>query len=394
MQPDLPPSLPQPEAQAAAHSEHVVEYIRQRIIEAGGSISFAEYMHHALYAPGLGYYTAGSTKFGAAGDFVTAPEVSVIFGRILARQCAEVLAQVDGGAILEYGAGSGKLAVDMLEALADHDALPSAYLILEISADLRERQEIFIRERLPQLADIVAWVDDVPDDHRGVIVANEVLDSMPVERFVRRQEGVMQQRVTATGSGFAFIEALAPPNLAQYVANVEKSLSHELPEGYASEVCLATGPWIGGMAHALREGVAFLFDYGVSRREYFAAERVDGWLRCHFRHHAHNDPLLLPGIQDLTAWVDFTSVASAAVAQGLSVAGYSAQAQFLMGGGLEAEMQEFGSLSLEQQLALSQQVKTLTLPGEMGERFKCLALCKGSLATPTAFDFADRAHTL
>ena len=394
MQADLPPSLPRPDATSVEHSERVAAYIRARIEEAGGSISFAEYMHHALYAPGLGYYTAGTTKFGEDGDFVTAPEVSSVFGHVLARQCAEVLEQVDGGSILEYGAGSGKLAVDMLKALVRLGALPSKYRILEVSPDLRERQEIYVCEHIPLYADIVEWVDDVPDELRGVIVANEVLDSMPVERFVRRRSGVMQLRVVAADTGFGFLEAPAPEHLAQYVAVVERNLGRQFSDGYMSEVCLATSPWIGGMSHALREGVAFLFDYGVTRREYFAEERSDGWLRCHFRHLAHNNPLVLPGIQDLTAWVDFSSVAVAAVAQGFEIAGYSAQAQFLMAGGLEQELKDIAALPVEQRLRLSQQVKTLTLPGEMGERFKCIALRKGAITTPTAFSLADRTHTL
>ena len=351
-------------------------------------------MHHALYAPGLGYYTAGTTKFGEAGDYVTAPEVSAVFGRVLARQCAEVLSQVESGAILEYGAGSGKLAVDMLQRLEELDALPSAYLVLEVSPDLRERQQSLIAERLPRLADRVSWVDSVPDRHRGVLVANEVLDSMPVERFVRRDAGVMQLRVAADEDTFAFIEAPAPEILSQAVATIERYLGAQLPDGFLSEVCLAIPPWIGGMAAALREGVAFLFDYGVSRREYYAPDRDAGWLRCHFRHHAHDDPLILAGVQDLTAWVDFTSVAHAATAQGLGVAGYSAQAQFLIAGGLEEEMRDFDALNTQEQVDLSRQVKTLTLPGEMGERFKCIALRKGSITTPTAFNLADRTHTL
>jgi SAM-dependent MidA family methyltransferase len=351
-------------------------------------------MHHALYAPGLGYYTAGTTKFGEEGDFVTAPEVSAVFGRVLARQCAEVLRQVESGSILEYGAGSGKLAVDMLEALAELDALPSSYRILEVSPDLREREQVYIAERIPELADRVTWIDSAPDSHSGVIVANEVLDSIPVERFVRRDESVMQLRVAAEGDAFAFVEAPAPDNLALAVASIEKYLGEQLPDGYASEVCLAVPPWIGGMAAALRQGVVFLFDYGVSRREYYAPDRNSGWLRCHFRHRAHDNPLILPGIQDLTAWVDFTSVARAAVAQGFDVAGYAPQAQFLMGGGLEAEMGDFEKLGTAEQLALSQEVKKLTLPGEMGERFKCIALRKGSIETPTAFSLADRTHTL
>ena len=394
MQQDLPPSLPTPDADSAAHSERTAMYIREHIAAAGGSISFAEYMHHALYAPGLGYYTAGTTKFGEEGDFVTAPEISAVFGRVLARQCAEVLSQFESGSILEYGAGSGKLAVDMLEALAELGALPSSYLILEVSPDLREREQIYISERVPALADRVAWIDTVPESHRGVIVANEVLDSMPVERFVRRDAGVMQLRVAVEGGAFVFVEAAASESLALAVVAIEKYLGARLPDGYSSEVCLAIPPWIGGMAAALREGVVFLFDYGGSRREYYGPERSDGWLRCHFRHRAHNDPLILPGIQDLTAWVDFTSVARAAVAQGFDVAGYTPQAQFLMSGGLEAEMRDFEMRTTAEQLALSQEIKKLTLPGEMGERFKCIALRKGSIDTPTAFRLADRTHTL
>ena len=394
MQMDPPPSLPLPDAASAAHSEQTAQYIRERIDDAGGSISFAEYMHHALYAPGLGYYTAGTTKFGAEGDFVTAPEVSSVFGRVLARQCAEVLEALDGGAILEYGAGSGKLAVDMLQALQALHDLPSAYLILEVSPELQERQKAYVHDKLPQLAHLVEWIDAVPDSLRGVIVANEVLDSMPVERFVRRTDGVMQLCVTNTSDGFAFAETPAPEHLVQAVLKIERDLGEELPDGYMSEVCLATGPWIGGMAAALREGVAFLFDYGVSRKEFYAPSRSAGWLRCYFRHRAHDDPLILPGIQDLTAWVDFTNVAAVAVAQGMDVAGYTPQAQFLMSGGLETEMQGFDDLPLERQVELSQQVKTLTLPGDMGERFKCLALRKGDIPAPSAFQLADRTHTL
>jgi SAM-dependent MidA family methyltransferase len=389
-----PPSLPQPDAASAAHSARVAAYIREHIDAAGGSIGFAEFMHHALYAPGLGYYTSGSTKFGADGDFVTAPEVSAVFGRVLARQCAEVLAQVDGGAILEYGAGSGKLAVDMLETLAEIDALPAAYRILEVSPDLLRRQQAYVSERVPQLAHLVEWIDAVPDALRGVIIANEVLDSMPVERFVRRDAGPMQVRVTAAAGEFRYLEAAAPGNLAHSVAVIEKDLGHALADGYLSEVCLATGPWIGGLSHALREGVAFLFDYGVSRREYFAKDRSGGWLRCYFRHHAHDDPLVLPGIQDMTAWVDFSGVANAAAAQGLEVLGYTTQAQFLIAGGLDAVMADLLSLPAAAQLELSRQVKTLTLPGEMGERCKCIALGKGTIERPSAFGLADRTHTL
>jgi len=391
---DQPPSLPKPDATSAAHSERMATFISEQITAACGCISFAEFMHHALYAPGLGYYTAGSTKFGEAGDFVTAPEVSSIFGSVIARQCAEVMDQLGGGDILEYGAGSGKLAVDVLTALQRLEALPPAYRILEVSADLRERQEACLRERVPDLMEMVTWVDTPPSAMRGVILANEVLDALPVERFVRRDAALMQQCVAVSEQGFAFAESAAPTNLASAVEKIEGEIGRVFPDGFVSEVCLAVPGWIAGMSSALDEGVAFLCDYGVSRREYYAAERSDGWLRCHFRHHAHSDPLVLPGIQDLTSWVDFTAVAESAVAAGFDVSGYSAQAQFLMAGGLEAEMQDFAELAVEEQFELSRQVKTLTLPGEMGEHFKCMALQKGHIALPSGFSLADRTHTL
>ena len=394
MQLDLPPSLPEPDAHSASHSERMAAFIRERIRAAGGDISFAEYMHHVLYAPGLGYYAAGTTKFGEAGDFITAPEISSVFGRIVARQCAEVLAQIDGGEILEYGAGSGKLAVDILGCLAELDVLPSVYLILEVSADLRERQEEYLNQHAPDLAHLVTWLSAPPDVIHGVVVANEVLDALPVERFVRRAEGVKQLRVRANLGGFEFTELPAPERLASAVQNIESDVGERLPDGYVSEACIALPDWIAQVSGFLQEGVVLLFDYGVSRREFYARERSDGWLRCHFRHHAHDNPFILPGIQDLTAWVDFTSVAGAAVKAGFEVAGFSTQAQFLLAGGLDMEMQGFEGLSLEGQLELSRQIKTLTLPGEMGEHFKCMALRKGNSRTPSAFDFADRTHTL
>lgn len=390
---NAPPSLPEPDENSRSHSARVSAHIRQRI-EASGRISFAEFMHHALYAPGLGYYAAGATKFGEAGDFITAPEVSHVFGSVVARQCAEVLEALGGGEILEIGAGSGKLAADLLMAFEGIGILPDAYRILEVSADLRERQQAQLQRQVPHLADRVEWLADLPTDHRGVIVANEVIDALPVERFVRHADGVSRQCVNIDDRGFVWDEEEAGANLERAIAAIESDIGRVLTNGYKSEVSLAAGNWISDVSGALAEGIVLLFDYGVSRREYYAAERADGWLRCHFRHHAHNDPLVLAGIQDITAWVDFTSVAEAAIAAGLDVAGYTAQAQFLISGGLDAVMAGFESLPLEQQLELSQQVKTLTLPGEMGENFKCLALRRGEIAAPSAFALADRTHTL
>ena len=386
--------IPMPDAASAAHSAKVADFLRQEIADGGGRISFAEFMHHALYAPGLGYYAAGATKFGAAGDFVTAPDVSPVFGRVLARQCAGVLREVAAPCILEFGAGNGRLAVDMLQKLAQLDALPDRYSILEVSADLRERQQTLFEREIPDLINRVVWLDRLPDRHEGVIVANEVLDALPVERFARRPDGVAQLCVESKGAAFVIAERDAPTGLAKAVAAIEQDLGHELPDGYISEVSLAGPQWTADLAGALTTGVAFLFDYGVSRREYYAAERSDGWLRCHFRHRAHNNPLLLPGIQDLTSWVDFTAVASAAVDAGLDVAGYVTQAHFLIAGGLDLELAGFTELPTDAQLTLSGQVKLLTLPAEMGENFKCIGLSRGPVSKPGAFEFADRTTAL
>lgn len=404
MQYDTPTSLPQPDALSAAHSATVVAHIRHKIAAAGGAISFAEYMHEALYAPGLGYYSAGAHKFGERGDFVTAPEVSAVFGRVLARQCMEVLAGLDQGCVLEIGAGSGKLAVDLLRAMQAAGALPSEYLILDVSPELQQRQQQRIRDELPQLLPRVRWLDSLPKNFTGVIIANEVLDALPVERFIQQQGTVTLGTVTQVtvpkvtvpveAGSFAWGEVDAPQRLRKAVVAIQDSVGEQFATGFQSEVCLAMGPWLADVAESLHHGAMFLFDYGVSRREYYAVDRSDGWLRCHFRHHAHSNPLIHAGIQDITCWVDFTAVAEAAVAAELDILGYQTQAQFLIGGGLEAELQDFVNLDTEQQLRLSSEVKMLTLPGEMGESFKCMGLGRGEIALPSAFQFADRTQSL
>jgi SAM-dependent MidA family methyltransferase len=391
-------TLPEPDSISAAHSLLVARHVSEKIAAAGGCISFAAFMHEALYAPGLGYYSAGAAKFGPDGDFTTAPEVSSLFGHVLARQCAAVLLEVRGNhgqaSILEFGAGSGKLAADVLARLSELHALPDSYQILEVSADLRERQESYIMSAIPELASRVTWLNHLPDEHRGVILANEVLDAMPVERFVRRTDHVAQMCVAVEDDRFAIVERAAPAPLAAAVAAIENDLGQALPEAYVSEANLAAAAWVADIAATLRAGMAFLFDYGVSRQEYYAADRSDGWLRCHFRHHAHADALILPGIQDITSWVDFSSVASAAIDNGLNIAGYVSQAHFLINGGLADELADFTELAPAAQLQLSAQVKLLTLPGEMGENFKCLGISRALDNSPPSFAAADRAFSL
>jgi SAM-dependent MidA family methyltransferase len=394
MQHDYAFSLPQPDAVSAAHSERCADYIRSRIHDAGGSISFAEFMHYALYAPRLGYYSAGTRKFGDDGDFVTAPEISPLFGRVIARQCAAVLRNVPGGAILEFGAGSGRLALEVLRTLDELDALPTEYSIMEVSADLRERQQRLLRRELPGIADRISWLDRMPETQRGVVIANEVLDALPVERFMRRSGGVCQLRVGDEGGEFVFVDEPAPDILAAAVESIEKDIGERLPDNYVSEVSLAAPAWLRDVAQILEHGMILLFDYGVSRREYYAPDRNEGWLRCHFRHRAHSDPLILTGIQDLTAWVDFSAIAEVAERGGLEILGYVSQSQFLLAGDIEAELQDFADMPIESQLQTAAQIKMLTLPGEMGENVKCLGLARGDIPRPAAFDSADRTHTL
>jgi SAM-dependent MidA family methyltransferase len=265
---------------------------------------------------------------------------------------------------------------------------------MEVSADLRERQQRLLREALPGLAGRIRWLDRLPETHRGVVIANEVLDALPVERFMRRGGGVYQLRVCEQGGEFVFVDEPAPAVLANAVAAIEKDIGGRFPDHYRSEVSLAAPAWIADVAQTLEHGMAMLFDYGVSRHEYYAADRGEGWLRCHFRHRAHSDPLILPGIQDLTAWVDFSAIADAAVSAGLEILGYLSQAQFLLAAGIDAELNDFAEMPIESQLQTAAQIKMLTLPGEMGENVKCLCLARGDIPGPTAFDSADRTHAL
>ncbi len=385
-------SLPTPDSDSAAHSARVAMYVGKLI--GSGCISFAEYMHAILYTPGLGYYAAGAAKFGVAGDFITAPETSPLFARVLARQCASVMSSQQSASILEFGAGSGRLAADLLTRLAELDALPFRYMIFEVSADLRERQQSLLAAAIPEIFERVCWLDQLPVEHQGVVIANEVLDALPVERFVRRKDHVAQLCVALDRDRLVLVERPAPAMLADAVAEIEQDIGFKLPDGYVSDVSLAAVGWIADLAGLLREGIAFLFDYGVSRREYYAADRTNGWLRCHFRHHAHVDALALPGIQDVTAWVDFSAVAAAATAHGMHIEGYVTQAHFLLNGGLSEELAGFAELPLTAQLQLSSQIKLLTLPGEMGENFKCLGLGRGSPHTPDSLTRSDRTNAL
>ncbi len=387
---DLPALTPD----EAEHSARLEARVRDEISRAGGWISFARYMQLALYEPGLGYYSAGARKLGAAGDFVTAPEVAPVFSRCLAVQCEEVLRSLGGGDVLELGAGSGVMAAELIAELARRDCLPARYRILDVSADLRERQRATLAAAVPQLLERVEWLDRLPEDFTGIVVANEVLDALPVERFVVRGGVVNALGVTSQLGRLEWSEARASAALADAVRGVERDMDATWPDGYTSEINLGLADWLAALAASVRRGVLLFVDYGLPRREFYAAERSDGTLLCHFRHRFHDDPFTRIGLQDITAWVDFTAVAEAGQAAGLELAGYATQAHFLIGCGLGEFLADVSGLDVVSRVNLSRQAMVLTLPGEMGERFKAIALVKGYDSPLRGCAVRDLRHTL
>lgn len=383
--------LPEPDAAAREHSGRLAQLIGARLAAAGGWLDFADYMDLALYAPGLGYYSAGSAKFGAAGDFVTAPEISPLFARCLARAIAPLLRGRAAASLLELGAGSGALAAELIPALLRLGAAPARYLILEVSADLRERQRALLLPALRQDWPVLEWLDRLPDAPLdGVMIANEVADALPVSRFTIGNGTVQALGVGATADGFGWAARPAPPDLAARLSTLLPGGSSAFAEGYRSEISPRLPGWIAALAATLGEGALVLCDYGMARHEYYHPQRSQGTLSCHYRHRMHDDPFFLPGLQDITAWVDFTAVAEAAQAQGLTVAGYATQAHFLLDAGLDLELAGDGAAV---PLQLAQQARTLLLPGEMGERFKVMALTRGAAAL-RGFGFRDLRHSL
>jgi SAM-dependent MidA family methyltransferase len=388
------------------HTLRVRESIARQIAAAGGWISFERYMDLALYDPGLGYYSAGAHKLGAGGDFTTAPEISSLFGACVAKQCAEVLGAVRDGSILEVGAGSGRMAVDILGRLETLAQLPARYLILEVSADLKERQRTLLHAALPHLRHRVAWLDTLPEPFDGVILANEVLDALPVSRF--RWDGTMFEELGVTFGDGAFSSAARPADAAMtgrckaLMANamLPAGQSHGagdragLLDGYVSEYCPRLPSWAVGIARSLRTGAVLWFDYGLPRAQYYLAERRDGTLLCHFRHRVHDDPFLHPGLSDITAWVDFTTMAEAAGAANCELAGFTTQAFFLAGMHIEAEMHAFAGGDANRFARLANQARQLMLPGEMGERFKAMAWLRGLDLELSGFALQDLRHTL
>jgi len=345
---------------------------------------FARYMERVLYEPGLGYYSAGLHKLGESGDFVTAPELGRLFAGCLARQVSELAEALPRYEVLEVGAGTGKLAADLLRSLAP-GRYPARYLVLETSADLRRVQRDRIASEAPDWLNRVVWLDEPPSAAwQGVVLANEVIDALAAERFRIGEQGAEQVCVTLSGDGFDWAFRPAPAELEKAVRQVESELQQSFPVGYTSEIRLHLPAWLNGLTDHMQAGLILIIDYGYPRREYYLPERTDGTLMCHYQHRAHDDVFFWPGLQDMTAWVDFTAVAEAAEASGLEVAGYGNQAMFLLGCGLDAVLAEQKAQCVDEGVALNAEARQLTLPGMMGERFQVMGLARnlahGSLA--------------
>ena len=381
-------------AEEARHSAALTGLIGEYIAAASGWLSFERFMELALYAPGLGYYSAGSHKIGVGGDFVTAPEVSDLFSQCLARQCAQVLRSCNRGQILELGAGTGRMAAALLTALAESGALPEQYAILEVSADLAARQRERLAQLPAQLRSRVVWLTRLPERAiEGVIVANEVADALPCRRFLLSGGTVHELGVTlATDGGFSEAHVPADETLARTCLELRAPWPQPHPQPYVSEVCLRLEPWVGALAASLKRGALFLIDYGLPRAQYYHSQRTHGTLRCHFRQRAHDNPYLHVGLQDITAWVDFTRVAEAATAADLTVAGFATQAAFLLATGIEELVAREPAGSSHARLA--GEARRLIMPGEMGEAFKVMALTRAWDASLQGFTVQDLRHSL
>jgi SAM-dependent MidA family methyltransferase len=386
-----PGGLPALSADESAHEQHMLAHLRRTIAEADGWISFADYMNVVLYAPGLGYYAAGTRKFGSSGDFVTAPELTPLFGRTLAAQLAQVIALVGDAQIIELGPGSGRLCADVLIELAERDSLPARYRLLEVSAELRERQREHLAATVPEHLPRVEWIDRLPERWRGAVLANEVLDALPVHLVARRGDEWLERGVGFDGDG-----ALAFADRALVSRGLRERAQARFPAAvdYLSELNLVAEALVMSLAQRCEQGLVLLVDYGFPAAEYYHPQRDQGTLMAHYRHRSLADPFFHPGLSDLTAHVDFSAMAHAGAAGGMSVAGFATQAQFLVNCGALDQLARSGTPESAHYLRAASAVHTLTSPAEMGELFKVLALTREIEPALVGFRDGDRAHRL
>ena len=390
-------SLPEPNEAAKARSQQLTERIRQHLNRTG-SLSFADYMQRALYTPNLGYYANGLPKIGDQGDFITAPEISPIFSHCLANQAQQILETLSEKNILEFGAGRGTMAKDILLHFIENDWPLDHYFILELSADLKATQQATLKAALPdEWYQKVQWLERLPKQPlQGVILANEVLDAMPCERLKFEPDQVSQAFVTFDETQQAFqwdYRPITEPSLLKQANALLPYIGEPDHKGYFTEINRHIAPWLQSLSDLLTQGLVLLIDYGYVRQEYYQPARHMGTLRCHYQHRAHSDPFFYPGLQDITAHIDFTAVAESGFDAGFKVAGFTTQAHFLMGSGL-LQANPPHDAEITEQLKFAQQVKTLTMPDEMGESFKVIALTKETDIPLIGFSYRDLRHQL
>ena len=385
-----PFDLPKPHTEDRQYSDKLLSRIKAEI-QQQKAIPFSRFMEMTLYYPGLGYYVSGLRKFGKSGDFITAPEVSPLFAQTLARQLEQIFTASSINTILELGAGSGKLAVSLLQTLEKRQKLPDKYYILDVSSDLQQRQKQAIEKQVPHLLPRVAWLQQWPQNLNAVVIANEVLDAMPVERFLYNNNQLMLQYVTEKKGQLVFDYQPAGESIIRALADKLPTL----PQPYLSEINLHYFPWFQSLFDALEQAVLFFIDYGYPEREYYLPERNQGTLQCFYQHRLHDNVFFYPGLQDITASVNFSAVVQAASDAGFCHEGFVSQGDFLFNNGIiEVLQQESANVTQQQALQLAQQVKQLTLPGEMGEKFKVIGFSKNYQPEIQGFDRNDQSHTL
>ena len=384
-------NLPQPSPEAADHSRQLSAAINREIVACGGWISFSRFMELVLYEPGLGYYSAGARKIGAAGDFVTAPELSPFFGRALAHQLAEFM-DASIPFVLEVGAGSGCLAADLLRELECLGKLPERYDILDLSADLRERQQATLVAAVPHLLPLVHWLDRLPERFSGVVLANELLDALPAHVIAWRENGIFERGVALDADG-CFTWNERPATGVLLAAAEEIAAQCSLPPGYESEISLAARAWAAEWGRRLQRGALLLIDYGFPRSEFYHQQRGSGTLMCHYRHYAHPDPFYLPGLQDVTVHVDFTAIIAAAAGAGFDLLGYTSQGQFLLNCGI-LDLLAAEEPGTPDYIRASGAINKLLMPHEMGELFKVIAIGREIDRPLRGFSTGDQSHRL
>ena len=382
-------------AEAVETGLQLTQKVKQLITNNDGALPFAHYMESVLYEPGLGYYMNGSPKFGVKGDFVTAPEMTPLFGQCLGHQLIPLLSQCDTPVIFELGAGTGQLAATLLTYLDTQDQLPDVYWILELSSVLKQRQIETLSNCCPHLLHRVQWLTQLPEnDFEGVVIGNEVIDAIPAHRFRWYEQHIIEMGVTTKDDRFAWRPCAVPdPMVIAAIDAIPDSLKQQWCNGYTSEVRPLVEHWLAALSQPFRRGAMVWIDYGCCQADYYHPHQSDGTLMCYYRHHGHSDPFVYPGLQDITVSVDFTALAEAALACDLELLAYTSQAQFLLANKLESHYQAFVAQNPNMAANQALHMRRLVMPDQMGERFKVMVMGRG-IAAPESLSMIDNRHRL